>query len=105
MKKLMQTSLIALSLAFVAFNANATVEKDVTSQPKLSYACKAMLERGSNMFCGDEVSTDVYAKTAISELAYVSSVGSYACETMAANGSGMFCQTEKAIEVSQISAH
>ena len=105
MKKLIQISLISLALASIAFNANASVEKNAASQTKRSYACKAMLERGSNMFCGDEVSTDIYAKAAISELAYVSSKGSYACETMAVRGSEMFCQTEKTVTSSQISNH
>ncbi|MFC1602833.1 hypothetical protein ACFL3U_04640 [Pseudomonadota bacterium] len=105
MKKLIQTSLLSLALASAAFNVNASIENDATSQPKLSYACKAMLERGSSMFCGDAVNTDVYAKADISELAYVSSTSSYACETMAAQGSEMFCQAGKAVMSSQISNH
>ena len=96
MKKLIQSSLISFALASVAFNANASVEKDMTSQPTLSYACKAMQERGSNMFCGDAIDTVKYAKAAISELAYVDT-SSYACSAMAARGSTMFCQQEKAV--------
>jgi len=94
MKKLIHSSLISLALASAAFNANASVEKDMIAQPTLSYACKTMQEHGSNMFCGDAVDTVKYAKAAISELAYVES-GSYACGAMAARGSAMFCQQGK----------
>jgi len=95
MKKLIHTSLIALTIASAAANAGTSTEKNIMSQPKLSYACKAMLERGSKMFCGDAVNTETYAKAAISDLAYISN-NSYACNTMAARGSEMFCQKEKA---------
>ena len=52
MKKLIHTSIIAITLASAAANASESIEKDVISEP--SYACRVMLERGSEMFCQKE---------------------------------------------------
>jgi len=98
MKKLIHTALIALAIASATGNASASTE--ITAQPKLSYACTVMLERGSAMFCGEAATADTYAKAAISELAYANS-SSFACNTMAARGSEMFCGKEKAASLSR----
>ncbi len=96
MKKLINASLATFALlASGICNAGQPVKADHLSQPQIPYACKAMLERGSMMFCGNDTNSDLYAKAAISELAYISNA-SYACNTMLENGSEMFCQKEKA---------
>ncbi|GEM_PF-2475764 len=96
MKKLIHTSLIALALTSGIANASQPAEANTTHPTQLSYACKAMLERGSVMFCGESANdTALYAKAAISDLAYISNT-SYACNTMIERGSEMFCQKEKA---------
>ena len=103
MKKLIHTSLIALTLTTGIANANGSLNADaVVAQDKLSYACKVMLGRGSSMFCGDEKMAQTYAKAAITDLAYTDK-NSYACNTMAARGSEMFCQKDKGTPLSNIS--
>ncbi len=99
MKKLIRTSLITLALTSGICNAGQPVEANAAPQAKLSYACKVMLERGSTMFCGESANTALYAKAAISDLAYISNT-SYACNTMIERGSEMFCQKEKAVTFS-----
>ncbi len=95
MKKLICATLITLAFTSATCNASQSTEIEAVSQNALSYACNIMLERGSMMFCGNEVMASKYAKAAISELAYLDK-SSYACNTMAARGSEMFCQKEKA---------
>ena len=95
MKKFINASLITLALTSGICSASQPAEADKLSQPQIPYACKVMLERGSKMFCGDETNSNLYAKAAISELAYISN-SSYACNTMISRGSEMFCQKEKA---------
>ena len=105
MKKLIHTSLIALTLTTGLANANGSLSADeIVAQDKLSYACKVMLGRGSSMFCGDEEMAQTYAKAAITDLAYAEK-SSYACNTMAARGSEMFCQKEKDATFSNISSN
>ncbi len=100
MKKLIHTALITLTLTAGTVHASQPAEADTLSQLNLSYACKAMLERGSTMFCGEHTdAVALYAKAAISELDYISS-SSYACDTMIERGSEMFCQKERAVTFS-----
>ena len=51
MKKLIHTSLITLTLISTAGNASESPEAGMASQNGPSYACRVMLERGSEMFC------------------------------------------------------
>jgi len=105
MKKLIHTSLIALTLTTGIANASGSNNTDAAmAGEKLSYACKVMLSRGSSMFCGDEQMAQTYAKAAITDLAYADK-NSYACNTMAARGSNMFCQKEKGATFSNISSN
>jgi len=105
MKKLIHTSLIALTLTTGMANANGSLNTDAAiAGEKLSYACKVMLGRGSSMFCGDEEMAQTYAKAAINDLEYANQ-GSYACNTMAARGSEMFCQKGKGETLSNISSN
>ena len=54
MKKLIHTTLIATALISGAANASELTEKGTVIQSEPSYACRVMLERGSEMFCPKE---------------------------------------------------
>jgi len=92
MKKLITAGLVTLAIASATCNAGQAIESE------MSYACKAMLERGSAMFCGQEVAANSSEKLAIAEVAPVSK-GTYACDAMADRGSSMFCQKDAAFGI------
>jgi len=86
MKKLSYVCLIALAATSFVTNA-APVEQ--------SFACKSMLERGSEMFCAKETSSDAAFLDALAEAAPLGK-GSFACDTMIQRGSEMFCAKDEA---------
>ncbi|MFC1684368.1 hypothetical protein ACFL0R_02715 [Pseudomonadota bacterium] len=82
MKKLSYVCLITFAAISFACNA-APVEP--------SFACKTMLERGSEMFCAKD---EVPAMEVLAEAAPTGK-GSFACDTMIQRGSEMFCAKEE----------
>ncbi len=84
MKKIFQACLLVCAV----FSANSFAEQ--------SYACQAMLERGSAMFCqdGSQNIASVPASKPGVEIALTSKDRSYACNSMMARDSEMFCNKE-----------
>jgi len=54
MKKPVHTILITTALISATANASESAEKDAVFHNEPSYACRVMLERGSEMFCQKE---------------------------------------------------
>lgn len=82
MKKIFQICLIACA----AFSANSFAEQ--------SYACNAMLERGSAMFCQEDTLNVASAPVSKPEAALASKDRSFACNSMLKRDSEMFCNKE-----------